>query len=1234
MTIAKRLLILLSIPLATLVGLGVFMKVRLDQIEERGRFVAETQIASLKIAATILQTFQDLRADARSYLLADNPDAQYKQLEGFERKRLEVTKLIRQYEDGLVSDDRDRRLTAEVRQRTGEWIAGAEHAMSLATGGDQKGAVQHLTRTLAPLGEQVGTLMAEWMRHNEELATQAGQATVVAIQKATRALLIAVVVAVILTGALGFITYRRIVTPLHALEHSVETIAKGDYAQSVPFTSATDETGALARSVEVLKDGAAAMEEQRWVKANAAGIAAQLQRATTYAELGDHLFASLVPALGGGVAALYVWDAIEKLMKLSASYGLGEGKDARRTFGLGEGLVGQCARDRQTLHVNDLPPRYLGISSGLGSAMPSSVVVWPLTSPEAVLGVVEFASFMPPAHRETALVEELLPTVAMSLEILARNIRTRELLAHTQEQARELEEQKEELTQSQQELLTQKEELLSQKEELVAQQRELAVAKQKAEEATEMKSLFLANMSHEIRTPMNAIIGLSYLALKTPLDAKQRDYVSKIHGAGTSLLGVINDILDFSKIEAGKLDLETTDFEIDDVISTVVTLTAQKAHDKGLEFLADVPQTIPDHLRGDPLRLGQVLTNLVNNAVKFTEHGEIRLKIELLERAGDKVALKFSVSDTGIGMTREQAGKLFQPFTQADMSTTRKHGGTGLGLTIARRLVELMAGNIWLESEPGIGTTFHFIAWFEVSGATGARRIVPERLAHLRVLVVDDNAAAREILQEPLRGIVGHVDVVASGPEAIAAIKQMDTMAPYDLVFMDWRMPDLDGLEASRRIKSDATLTGRPAIVLVTAFGREEVREEAERLRLDGFLVKPVTKSMIVDTLVNLFGDPRHEASGVSVAAEEQTGRMRGARVLLVEDNEINQQIAVELLEGAGATVQVAGNGREGLEVLTKGPMPPPFDVVLMDLQMPEMDGFQATSTLRADPRFSRLPIIAMTAHATLEERQRCLAAGMDAHVAKPIDPALLFETLARFYQPSPERGVVANPVGHASGPDGSSPSAPRATAVVDAGVPAVEGLDTADGLLRVAGNKSLYTKLLRQFVEQQAAAAANIVEALNAGDHATAERIAHTVKGVAGNLGAGPVHRSASALEQAIFSRSDAKGIEALRQRLASDLEGLIGGLRVALGVETAPPTAPVAVPMDPEALKALVIEMRKQLGEFDPSAADVLESHRAAFRSLLTDDDFAAFERHIEGYAFGDAQALLDRAAAARGI
>src|SRR6185436_19982238 len=365
----------------------------------------------------------------------------------------------------------------------------------------------------------------------------------------------------------------------------------------------------------------------------------------------------------------------------------------------------------------------------------------------------------------------------------------------------------------------------------------LEEAKAKAEEATQMKSMFLANMSHEIRTPMNAIIGLSHLALRTPLNTKQRDYISKIHNAGTSLLSIINDILDFSKIEAGKLDIETTDFELDEVINSVTTLTAQKAHEKGIEFLAHVSPGIPEHLLGDPLRLGQVLTNFVNNAVKFTERGEIRVEMEQIERTGEKVQLKFSVRDTGIGMTREQAAKLFQPFTQADMSTTRKHGGTGLGLTICRRLVDLMGGRIWLESEPGVGSTFYFTAWLGIGSATGTGRRVPEKLGHLRVLVVDDNASAREILQEPLGAVVSRVDAVGSGKEAIAAVQGRDATDPYDIVFMDWRMPGMDGLQASRHIKSDETLRHRPAIVLVTAFGREEVREEAERLQLDGFLV-------------------------------------------------------------------------------------------------------------------------------------------------------------------------------------------------------------------------------------------------------------------------------------------------------------------------------------------------------------------------------------------------------------
>ncbi|HEU5202038.1 MAG TPA: ATP-binding protein, partial [Nitrospira sp.] len=431
---------------------------------------------------------------------------------------------------------------------------------------------------------------------------------------------------------------------------------------------------------------------------------------------------------------------------------------------------------------------------------------------------------------------------------------------------------------------------------------ELQAAKEVAEEATAMKSIFLANMSHEIRTPMNAVIGLAYLALKTSLTDKQRDYLNKIHNAGTSLLGVINDILDFSKIEAGRLDIENVDFRLDDVIASVTSITAQKAQDKGLEFLAEVASSVPQNLVGDPLRLGQVITNLVNNAIKFTERGEVYLKAELQEQVGERARLKFSVKDSGIGMTPEQASRLFQAFSQADSSTTRKHGGTGLGLTISKRLVELMGGEIGLESEPGVGSTFSFTVSVGVASGSVRSRVVPEQLRAVSALVVDDNAAARDILVHALDGICAQVDAVSSGEEAVVAVKQHDSAQPYDVIFMDWRMPGLDGIEAANLIKQDPELKRHPAVVLVTAFGREEVREEAERVQMDGFLLKPVTTSMLVDTLVTLFAGAQQDRTALAPAVDCHADRLRCVRILLAEDNEINQQIAVELLEGVGAS--------------------------------------------------------------------------------------------------------------------------------------------------------------------------------------------------------------------------------------------------------------------------------------------------------------------------------------------
>ena len=428
--------------------------------------------------------------------------------------------------------------------------------------------------------------------------------------------------------------------------------------------------------------------------------------------------------------------------------------------------------------------------------------------------------------------------------------------------------------------------------------------KQKAEAATRAKSDFLANMSHEIRTPMNAIIGMAHLALKTDLTAKQYDYLKKVDISAKSLLGIINDILDFSKIEAGKLDMESVDFQLEDTLDNISTLVGIKTQEKGLELLFKTDASVPTALVGDPLRFGQILINLSNNAVKFTDAGEIVISTELVKKDKAQVTLKFSVQDTGVGMTSEQAAKLFQPFMQADTSTTRKYGGTGLGLTISKRLAEMMGGEIWVESEQGRGSIFSFTAKFGLGKEKAQKQYKPaSELRGMKVLVVDDNATSRSIFQEMLESFSFEVSVAASGEEGIAELEAANKDKPFELVIIDWKMPGMDGIEASKRIKNHTDLNKIPPIVLVTAYGREEVMQQADQLGIEGFLLKPVNPSMLFDTIMQAFGEAVPETSRVAKRREQEAEALehiRGANVLLVEDNEINQQVAREILEGAG----------------------------------------------------------------------------------------------------------------------------------------------------------------------------------------------------------------------------------------------------------------------------------------------------------------------------------------------
>ena len=620
-----------------------------------------------------------------------------------------------------------------------------------------------------------------------------------------------------------------------------------------------------------------------------------------------------------------------------------------------------------------------------------------------------------------------------------------------------------------------------------------------AEMANQAKSEFLANMSHEIRTPMNAIIGLAGLALKQDLSPKVLDYLIKIEASADSLLGIINDILDFSKIEAGKLTMEAIDFNLENVLDNISNLISVKVEEKNIELLFDIDRNIPMNLVGDPLRLSQILTNLSNNAVKFTNQGQIVIQVRhskdyTITDTSDTVKLLFSVKDSGIGMTQEQIGKLFKSFSQADSSTTRKYGGTGLGLVISKILVEMMNGKIWVESEPGKGSTFSFTAEFTIQkNIVPKLQECPDNLRGMRVLLVDDNSAAREILSELLDGFGYQVDHVASGIDAIEAIEKASHDNPYQLILMDWKMPGMDGIETSRQIKNQKSLSNVPAILMVSAYTQDELKDSASDVGIDAFLTKPVNPSMLYETIKKTFSQecnltPRMKQDGYDLIG---LNKIRGAQILLAEDNEINQQIAIEVLEESDFWITVVENGEQAVQKVKEHK----FDAILMDINMPIMDGFTATKNIRENPNNRDLPIIAMTAHAVTGYREKCIQAGMNDYLTKPMKPKELFEILIQWIPPGnrtrPNRNINDTK---------DDPKQQPNFVLAEADLP---GINIKEGLSSVLGSEKSYIKIVKLFYQKNQNTRQEIDDALNTNDIETATRIAHSVKGVAANIGA-----------------------------------------------------------------------------------------------------------------------------------
>lgn len=753
-------------------------------------------------------------------------------------------------------------------------------------------------------------------------------------------------------------------------------------------------------------------------------------------------------------------------------------------------------------------------------------------------------------------------------------------------------------------------------------------AKRTAEAATSAKSDFLANMSHEIRTPMNGVIAATDLALSEDLPPKVKHYLEIIQSSAYSLLEIINDILDFSKIEADKLEIETYPFLLNEVIDRTTDVFMSKAAEKGVEILVDIDLEAPNALIGDPLRLRQILKNLIDNSIKFTKKGGIILVgVKALEKTADRVTLEFFVKDTGIGIMPEYIDKLFKPFTQADTSTTRKHAGTGLGLSICKRLVEMMGGRIWVESELGKGSTFHFTSSFKRRAKERKRKLMPPSdIQDLKVLVVDDCPDSRAIMQKILESFGFKPKEASSGKEGLSILK--DNLAgkePFELVIIDWCMPEMDGIETSRIIREDMKLT--IPIILMTAFGRETEKLDAEKAGINAFLTKPIFQSTLFNAIMDTFGKKalKIEEKGKHITTKTSIYKnfLRGMRILVAEDNPTNQEIAKAILEGAGIVVEIANNGKEAVEAVQRSR----FDAVLMDIQMPEMDGYEATGIIRMDHAFKSLPIIAVTAHAMKGDDERCLEAGMDAYIAKPINQDRLFQIIWKTIKSQKELSddkeaetVVLE-------------EAVNTPVIATEDLPAkLPGINIQDALKALDIGADVFKRILIGFLKNNKDISNNIKDVFDKKDWESLVHLAHSLKGSAGNIRANDLQEASFQLEKASRKGAASPPEKNLVDNVVVALSQVLESLQTLVDTEKSPvcvrrtgrkPLDVRAGNVDP----AKVIPLLKQLADaIELADPEEININFKAVKKHLDFSTFQELENRLNDYDYGKALKSLE--------